>query len=163
MKLFKHTDTLKPIMLAVTILLGFIFIASFSSLYVSEAIRNNNACGCVIPIPYMILLLSSLGLFTGSLAFYILISRYLKARTRLSRNIEGTLKFLENDEKTIFKALVDNKGSLSQSQFEKITGMHKVKVHRLIDKMYLKGIIDKKTTGRMNRIEISSDLKNLFL
>ncbi len=160
--LFKENRTLKGILLVLTIILGFIFMVSFTVIYVSDAIKNNNACGCVIPIPYMIFILSSLGLFVGSLSFYILISKHLKERNETSESVKSTLKFLENEERLIFQTLIKNKGKINQSAFEKLTGLHKVKVHRIIHKLESKGVINKTKLGKINKIELSDDLKEIF-
>ena len=159
---FEENKALKSIFLALSVILGFIFIVLFSTLYVSDAIRNNNACGCVIPIPYMILLLSSLGLFAGCFVFYILTSKYLKEKKVLTQNIGVTLNFLENDERKIIKELVRSKGKLNQSEFEKLTGLHKVRVHRIIEKLKSKDLIKKTTVGKINKIELADELREIF-
>ncbi len=159
---FKENKFSKDIFLVLTALMGFIFIVSFSALYVSDAIKNNNACGCVIPIPYMILMLSSLGLFIGSLAFYILISKHLNEKKEISKNIELTLKFLEKNEKSIVRSLIKNKEPIQQSKLESETGMHKVKIHRTLDKLIQKGIIEKLQEGKINKIKLKEELKDIF-
>ncbi|MBU1850090.1 MAG: hypothetical protein KKH40_05170 [Nanoarchaeota archaeon] len=135
---------------------------SLSTIYVSDAIKNNNACGCVVPIPYMILILSSLGLFIGSLASYILISKFSREKKAISKDIEITLKFFSPDEQTIMRELIKNKDGLPQSIFEKETGLHRVKVHRVIEKLLSKGLIEKRTVGRTNKISLSEELKSIF-
>lgn len=160
--IFTENENIKTIMLAMTIILGFVFIVSFSTIYVSDAIKNNNACGCVIPIPYMMLILSSLGLFIGCLSFYLLISKHLKEKKQITKSIEFTLNFLDNDEKAILKELIRQKKALTQSQLEKATGLHKVKVHRIIGKLRFKKLITKKSMGISNQIELYNELKELF-
>lgn len=160
---FRENESLKSLFLASTVLLGFVFIVSITILYVSDAIKNNNACGCVIPIPYMILILSSLGLFSGSFAFYFLISKHLKDRKELTKNIEFTLGFLDTDERKIVTALIDNKGELNQAEFEKITGFHRVKVHRILVRLKSKGLIEKSASGKSKKIELNSEIRNIFV
>jgi len=160
---FKENKAVRNIFLALTILLGFIFIVSISTFYVSDAIRNNNACGCVIPIPYMILILSSLGLFVGCLVFYLFISKHMHEKKEIDKNVMATLNFLEKDERTMLNELIRNRGELSQSGFEKATGIHKVKVYRVLERLRSKGIIIKDSQGKTNRIVLSEELKRLFL
>ena len=159
---FKENQALKDMFFALTVILGFIFVVSFSALYVSDAIKNNNACGCVIPIPYMILILSSLGLFVGSLSFYILTSKHLKEKKQMTKNIDITLKFLQTDERKVMEALIKSNGELAQSAFDKITGLHKVKVFRTIDKLASKGLISKTAQGKTNKIILVPELKEIF-
>jgi len=160
---FKENQAVRSIFLVLTIILGFIFIVLFTTMYVSDAIRNNNACGCVIPIPYMILILSSLGLFVGSLSSYLLISKHLKEKKQMIKNIEFTLKFLDNDERKLITELIKNKGSLNQSEFEKLTGLYRVKIHRVIEKLLLKELIQKTSNGKVNKIELYPELKEIFV
>jgi len=159
---FKENKIVKDTFFVLTVILGFIFVVSFSALYVSDAIKNNNACGCVIPIPYMILILSSLGLFVGSLSSYILISKHMKEKTQITKNIEATLKFLPKDERKVIEALITNDGELSQSAFEKITGLHKVKVFRIIDRLASKDLITKTSNGKSNRVNLVKEIRDVF-
>jgi len=160
--IFKERKILKDIFLTVGIITGFIFIVAFSSLYVSDAIKNNNACGCVIPIPWMILILSSLGIFVGSIAYYTIASKYIKEKKAINKDINYTLNFLDNNEKQVIKSLIENKEGISQSQIEKATGLHKVKVHRIINKLLQKDIIEKHSNGKTNKIVLKQELKEIF-
>lgn len=152
----------KSVFLILAVITGFIFIVAFSSLYVSDAIKNNNACGCVIPIPFMILILSSLGIFVGSLLSYFTASKYLKERASMDKNTEVALNFLNPDERVIVKQLIANKPGLKQSEFEKLTGMHKVKIHRILQKLKSKNIIEKEDSGKTNKIRLKEELVRLF-
>jgi len=152
----------KSIFLVLGIITGFVFIVAFSTLYVSDAIENNNACGCVIPIPYMILILSSLGIFVGSAAYYFTVSKYMRQGRRKNKNIECTLNFLEPKERKIIKLLLENKQGIRQSEIEKITGINKVKVHRILNKLQANGIIEKQSNGRINKIILVSCIKEAF-
>ena len=160
--LLRENKALREVLLALSVVLGFIFIVSFSTLYVSDAIRNNNACGCVIPIPYMILLLSSLGLFVGSVSFYILTSKYLKEKQEITKGMDITLSFLDGGERRIVDTLIKQKQGLKQSRLAKLTGMHKVKVHRLLRRLESKGIIIKSSKDRSKLIELRPELRELF-
>lgn len=161
-KLTKN-KSLKDIFLILSILLGFIFILSFSIIYVSDAIKNNNACGCVIPIPYMILLLSSMGLFVGCFSSYFLIAKQIKENKEINKNIEITLGFLDKNERSIVKELIKNKGRLNQSEFEKVTGLNRVKVHRILQKLLSKGLVEKTSIGKSNVVQLREELKSIFV
>lgn len=150
--------TLKSIFLAVGIITGFVFIVAFSSLYVADAIKNNDACGCVIPIPYMILLLSSLGVFVGSFASYFVASKYARERSTRIKSLDFTLNFLSPDERRILKEVIKEKQGLRQSQLEKRTGMHKVKVHRTVQKLKSKDVVHIKDS----KVKLDNNLRTLF-
>jgi uncharacterized membrane protein len=146
----------KIIFLVLSILLGFVFILSITTIYVSDAIQNNNACGCVIPIPYMILILASLGLFVGFFSAYLLLQR----EESTHEQVRETLRFLPTEERKVVQVL--SKGDLRQAELEKVTGLHKVKLHRTIRKLKEKDIVEKKRSGKINTISLKEDLKGLF-
>jgi len=160
--MFDLEDSLKNIFLTLGIITGFIFLVSFSSLYVSDAIKNNNACGCVIPIPFMILILSSLGVFVGSLSYYFITSWYSSEKKAIGKDIQLTLNFLEPSEKTVVKELIKNNGEVKQAELEKLTGFHKVKVHRILKKLLKKGVIEKESVGKIKNIKLNPSLKEIF-
>ncbi len=160
--ILKQENPLKNIFLALGIITGFIFIVTFSSLYVSDAIKNNNACGCVIPIPFMILILSSLGVFVGSLSYYFIASRYAKEKKVIDKDIQLTLNFLEPSEKTIVKELIKNNSGIKQAELEQRTGFHRVKVHRILKKLLRKGIVEKESIGKIKKVRLNPHLNEIF-
>lgn len=162
----KHTKLsydrqVRTIILIASILLGFIFVVSFTALYVSDAIKNNNACGCVIPIPYMILLLSSLGLFVGSLSVYFLLAKFIREKKDFKRVLKLSLRFLEADEQKIVRALISSTGSLPQAKLDVATSLHRVRVHRAVEKLVSRGIVTKQRHGRTNTIVLADDFLDL--
>ena len=162
LRIFKQDNPLKDVFLVLGKITGFIFIVTFSILYISDAIRNNNACGCVIPIPYMILILSSLGVFVGSIAYYFIAIRYAKEKKTINKDIKLTLNFLEPNEKILISELIKNKKGVKQAELEKLTGFHRVKVHRILDKLVKKGVVEKKTIGKIKIIELDPHLREIF-
>jgi len=154
---------LRTIFLVLSILLGFIFIVLFSSLYVSDAIRNNDACGCVIPIPFMILLLSSLGLFIGFLSFYVLMSQRIQEQKDISTLTALALRFLESDERAIMRVLIVEQQPVLQSVLESKTGLHKVRIYRALEKLLARGVITKTAKGRMNVVSLADAYVGMLL
>ena len=110
----------------------------------------------------MILLLSSLGVFIGSLSYYLLSSKFVKERKEYSEDINLTLRFLNNDERKIVETVINNKGEINQSKLIKNTDLNKVKVSRIINKLIEKEVITKKVIGKINKIYLHEDLQKLF-
>ena len=69
-------------------------------------------------------------------------------------NYEKVLKDLDHDEEAIFGSVIDEKGSIFQSALVEKTGMTKVKVTRLLDKLEGKGLIERKRRGMTNIVVI---------
>lgn len=161
--ILRENRVLKDILLVFSIILGFLFILSFTVIYISDAIKNNNACGCVMPIPYMVLILVFLALFIGCLVFYILVAKHLREKKEIGKNIDFLLNFLDKDERKIVKALIDSKGKMNQSDIDEKTGFHRVKVHRVLLKLIRKGLVVKEGNGKTNKIALCNELMNLFV
>ena len=73
------------------------------------------------------------------------------------------LKFLNYNENRILKKLIENNGSVLQSEISRLPNMGKVKAHRVLKDMEIKGIISIEKYGKTNRITLSEDVKKLFL
>ncbi len=63
---------------------------------------------------------------------------------------ENFFKNLENDEKDIMNIILENKGSIFQSELVSKTGFNKVKITRLLDRLEGKGFIERKRRGMTN-------------
>ena len=73
------------------------------------------------------------------------------------------LKFLNYNENRILKKLIENNGSVLQSEISRLPNMGKVKAHRVLKDMEIKGIISIEKYGKTNRINLSEEVRNLFL
>ena len=73
------------------------------------------------------------------------------------------LKFLNYNENKVMKKLIENNGTMLQSEISRMPGIGKVKAHRILNDMKIKGIISLEKYGKTNRITLSDDVKKLFL
>ena len=73
------------------------------------------------------------------------------------------LKFLNYHENKVVKKLIENNGSILQSEISRMPGMGKVKTHRILKDMKIKNIISMEKYGKTNRINLSDDIKKIFL
>ncbi len=85
-----------------------------------------------------------------------------------TKNVENSymtvlLKFLNYNENKVVKKLIENNGTVLQSDISRMPGMGKVKAHRILKDMKIKGIISMEKYGKTNRINLSEDVKKLFL
>lgn len=67
----------------------------------------------------------------------------------------------EGDERKIFKIIL-NKKEVSQASLVRETGMSKVKVFRVLEKLKYKGLIKKEPYGRTNLIVLDEELSKLL-
>lgn len=70
----------------------------------------------------------------------------------LEKKRKKVLAKLEGDEREVFSALVESKGSMLQSDLIEKTGMQKVKVTRVLDRMEGKKLIERKRRGMSNMV-----------
>lgn len=161
MKKIENNNQLLNILLAVAILIGFVFIVSLSIYLIKE--RYGLSCNCEISIPFVISILTSLGVFVGILTYYFLSKNFNKEKKDLFVNVEKTLNFLENEEKKIIKNLIKMKGKIAQNNLSKISNIDSVKLHRRLLILESKGIIDKEKKGMTNNIILKDDFKKLFI
>jgi hypothetical protein len=65
-------------------------------------------------------------------------------------NYKEVMKDFDTDEKTVFEKIIESEGSIFQSDLVGKTGMPKVKVTRILDKLEGKGLVERKRRGMTN-------------
>ncbi len=65
-------------------------------------------------------------------------------------NYKDVMKDFDADEKTVFEKIIESEGSIFQSDLVEKTGMPKVKVTRILDKLEGKGLVERKRRGMTN-------------
>lgn len=143
-------------MLLITV---FVFIVAISSLYVQTEISAGNACGCAIPLYLFIPLLASMGLLIGVLSYYMFSPRFEKSVV----DKKALLKAMDPDEAKVLSVLMDGKGENRQAAIVSSTGLSKVKISRILERMQRKGMISKKTDKKVNTIILEESMRNLLL
>ena len=73
------------------------------------------------------------------------------------------LKFLNYGENQVIKKLIENKGTILQSEISRMSNMGKVRTHRIITELKKKEIITLEKYGKTNRINLTEDAKNVLL
>lgn len=145
--------------LAVSLVISvFVMIVGISSLYVQEMISSGNACGCTIPLTLFIPFLASIGLFIGTLVFYL----YSPDFKQKGMEPEDLLFFFDGNERELMEKILKKKGSCTQAYLTRNTKMTKVQVYRSLSKLKKRGIINKKKHGKTNRIILKKKIKQIL-
>ncbi len=85
----------------------------------------------------------------------IIISRKdVKGKMVESRKIEDAVKMLVGDEKIVYDTIVASEGTIFQTQLVEKSGLDKVRVSRVLDKLEGRGLIERKRHGMSNVIVI---------
>lgn len=147
----------KVIVIFGTIISGFIFLVSFATLYAQTHIIEGTACSCTLPIPLLIPMFSSFGIFVGLISFYIFSPYFSKEK----RDLNLLLKFFESNESLVIKMLTENEGKITQSKISRAIG--KVNSYRTIEKLVRRGIVVKEKYGKTNVIKLKEDFKKILI
>jgi uncharacterized membrane protein len=150
-------DLRKKLLAVIIVIAGFIFGVSFSTLYAQVHISEGTACSCTLPIPLLIPTFSSLGVFVGSLVYYMLSPKIEKKE---AKDVRLLLDMLEPDEKAIIKRIIESKGEISQSKLSSEFG--KVKTFRVLEGLRLRGVVEKMPYGKTNKIRLSEKFVNIL-
>ncbi len=78
------------------------------------------------------------------------VKEQLQPKRLTKENYQKIMHGLHTDEKSILSAVVDSQGSVMQSELADKTGMTKVKVTRILDRLEGKGLIERKRRGMTN-------------
>jgi uncharacterized membrane protein len=157
----KTEKNLLNIIIALAIVMGFTFFATFIVYYVRE--NYGLSCDCSNSLPILMILLSSLGVFVGILTYYFVDKRNVKEKEIIEKNINETLNFLDVDERNVIKYIIQNNGFISQAKLTFNLKYDKVKISRVLKKLESKNIIYKKDKGMTKEVYLSNKLKDLFL
>lgn len=154
----KKVKAIQKLIIIVIILAGFIFSVSFSTLYAQTHIVEGTACSCTLPIPLLIPTFSSLGVFVGSIVYYLLFPKIEEGKSK--EDLKLFLDFLDFDEKIILQKIIENNGKITQSKLSSQFG--KVKVFRVLENLKKRGIIEKEAYGKTNTVRISEKFSKIL-
>jgi hypothetical protein len=147
----------RKLIIVIILLAGFIFGVSFSTFYAQMQISQGTACSCVVPIPILIPTFSSLGIFIGSIVYYMM---FPKVEENKEKYVETLLELLKPEEKEIIKRIISNNGKITQSKLSAEFG--KVKTFRLLEDLKRRGIIEKEQYGKTNTVKLNEKFKILY-
>jgi len=78
-------------------------------------------------------------------------------------NKDSILKLLNFNERKVLEGLIRRKGEVLQSEISQMDGMNKLKTHRAIKNLELKGVVKTENRGKTRLIILSKDIKNIML
>ncbi len=147
----------KNIVVGSMLIVIFALAVSIITWYIQGLIYSGEVCSCFIPLPILIPLTGSIGLLTGTLVYYMFSPRFEKCLDR-----KTLLSFFRDEEAVIIDCLLDNRGQLSQSRIVRSTGLSKVKVHRVLERMRKTGVVEKMPNGKTNKILLKKEIVDII-
>jgi uncharacterized membrane protein len=103
-----------------------------------------------------------IGMFIGSIVYYIMTKKINKQNKFYKHNTRILLTLLPRDENKIIQALLKNKGTMQQYELTYLPNLNKVKAHRILKDLEQKEIILKQKFGKVNKITLNRDLYNIL-
>lgn len=80
----------------------------------------------------------------------VVVKEQIKPKEVTKENYSKVLSRLENSEKLVFENIIESNGSVMQSELVTKTGLSKVKITRVLDKLEGSGLIERKRRGMTN-------------
>jgi uncharacterized membrane protein len=148
----------RKIILAMAIVAGFVFLVSITTLYIQTQIAEKGFCP--IPLSFLFPAFASLGIFIGSLTYYLTFIKMEENKEKRSEIISTLLEILQSDEKEVIKMFLENKGEVLQSKISRSLG--KVKAFRVIESLMKRGVVVKEPYGKTNKIKLNEKFKNIL-
>ncbi len=87
----------------------------------------------------------------------------IKTSSKDTNYINTILRFSNPDERIVLKKLIENKGDVLQSEITRENYMDKLKTHRAVNSLKIKGIIRTEKYGKTNRIVLEDQIKDILL
>lgn len=142
----------KNFIIVILLIAIFVLLVSFSTLYVEHSLEYGY---CAIPIPLFIPIFASLGTIIGSVFYYFTIKAVKEKEEKIDERIFAILKLFDEEERKILENLLRN-GEVWQSEISREIG--KVKAHRVIKKLLMKGIVEKIRKGKSFIIRFRNEI-----
>jgi len=145
------------------IITGFAAVIFFSIIYLNNNVLCSLDCKLKNEVFLLLVLLSLFGMFIGSLTYYFISDKYERKITKIHKDASKTLNFLDGEEKTIVRSIINRKGEITQSAIAKDTGLSRVKISRSLKKLEQKNVIIKVPKGMTNIIKLEEDIFKVMI
>ncbi|MBI2144630.1 hypothetical protein HYU17_05825 [Candidatus Woesearchaeota archaeon] len=97
-------------------------------------------------LPLIVYAISFISLLIGALIMLLF-------QWKISRiQLEGVMRILPVEERTLVKILLDNNRSIEQNRLVALSGFSKVKVSRVTHRLSERGVVEKKSLGNTNLV-----------
>ena len=98
------------------------------------------------PLSFFVYLLAFVSLLVGVFISFLFQWKINKVQ------LERVLKILPEEERKIISLLIEHNNSLEQNKLVALTGIHKVKMSRMLNDLEFRGIVKKSELGNTNLI-----------
>ncbi|MFA5060916.1 MAG: hypothetical protein WC494_01200 [Candidatus Pacearchaeota archaeon] len=137
--------------------LSFLTLIIFLSLLLADKFQVKT-CGCpkMVSHNFILFFIILAVIFVSSLLYYLFSLKIDEKEKIITKNIEILKSILDTDEKKVLDK-ISKTGELEQKEISEM--FDKIKAHRVIKKLYEKGIIEIEKKGKTNKIKLNKELK----
>lgn len=154
--------TRRGILIAIIILSSFLFFIFAIVLSYQTALETKVMSPLISPIVkyhvYFMVSIGALGVAVGATVFYFMSQKVDSSHDVAQKSAEVMLRFLSKEEQSIVKKLVEKKGKVLQAELTRLPGMDKVKVHRSLQKLIEKRIVELEHYGKTNSVQLQPEI-----
>ncbi len=129
----------------IVLALGSVFILGVLFAIANGIYTENNESS----LPIYVYLIAFVSLLTGVFISFLFQWKINKVQ------LERVLKILPEEERKVVRLLIDNNNSLEQNKLVALTGIHKVKMSRLLSDLETRGIVKKSDLGNTNLVVLA--------
>lgn len=164
------------ILAGIILVVGFLSLVLFAAPYLGfklepercEVDAQGNVISCphekqIVEIQALLPFIVSLALVVGAGTYYLMSSKLETKEQNLKKNTAVILKLLNDDERKVVNALLENHGKALQSEVSRLPGMSKVKSHRVVQRLLDRGVLQKEEFGKTNKIRFAPEIQDGLL
>lgn len=154
----------RKILLGIALLAGFMLIIFVSTSYLKSKNSVNvcdacDLCQWNVSVYDIIPILVALAFFIGAGVYYLMLGKVESKDESLKKNTVTILNLLNEDERKIIDLLVEGNGKALQSNLTRLPGMNKLKSHRTVKRLQLRGVVEIQRYGKTNIVILNKEIK----
>lgn len=145
------------IIVVISLLIGFVIYSFNQALtdIVNASCTHGSSCPMWGTINFQTNI--SLGIMSAILLFGLYLTFFAKEAKKAQKKSVKIAKGLTKEEKKLYDLIVEEEGTMFQSELVEKTKMSKVKVTRVLDKLEGKGFVERKRRGMSNVVILKHD------
>lgn len=144
--------TIGLLLFFISTLIGFI-IYSFNTTItkiVSESCTHGTTCPMWDTLELQTHTSIGIAVIVAAISLYFIFSKDGREEKTQEKDYSNEMKTLGTYEKMVLKEIIESKGAIFQSEIVEKTGLTKVKVTRMLDKLEARGLVERRRRGMTN-------------
>lgn len=103
------------------------------------------------------------GIVIGAVIFFFMSAKLDNKQKDIQKATETLVQFLNRDEKTVVRKILENNGRVFQSEISRIEGIGKLKSHRILQRLSDRKVIEIEKHGKTNIIKLAKNIQEFLI